>query len=74
VIKEKILEIFRIKDLAEYSRVAELFEKYFNQMIEKGLFKMSDERFDFLSQDNITINYKKLDKYYEKTLNIENLD
>jgi len=70
VIKEKVLEIFCIKDLSEYSRIAEAFEKYFNQMIDKWSFKMSDDNFDFLSPEFITLNYKKLDKYYEKNLNI----
>lgn len=31
---------------------------------------MSDDKYDFLSPENITTNYKKLDKYYEKNLNI----
>lgn len=39
-------------------------------MIDKWSFKMSDDKFDFLSPQNITLNYKKLDKYYEKNLNI----
>jgi hypothetical protein len=29
---------------------------------------------DFLSPENININYRKLDKYYEQKLNMDHLD
>lgn len=35
---------------------------------------MNEAKFDFLSPENININYKKLDKYFEQNLNIEDID
>jgi hypothetical protein len=39
-------------------------------MIEINLFRMNEDKWDFLSPENININYRKIDKYYEQSLSI----
>lgn len=71
-----MLEIFCIKDLNEYSKIANSFEEYFNSMLDRNMVKMNEEKWDFLSPENIQINYRKLDKYYDSSIssNLEYLD
>lgn len=76
LIKEKVLEIFCIKDITEYGRIAKLFQNYLNQKIECNFFRCTENKLDILSPSFLSYNYQKLDKYYENSLkeNPEKLD
>lgn len=41
--------MFCIKDLREYGEVAQLFEEYFNHLLEKSIIRGSGNKNDFLS-------------------------
>ena len=45
-----------------------------NRMMDMRVLRYNEDTLDFLSPEHININYKKLDKYYEQSLNIEHLD
>lgn len=68
LIKEKVLEIFCIKDITEYGRIAKLFQNYLNQKIECNFFRCTENKLDILSPSFLSYNYQKLDKYYENSL------
>lgn len=42
--------------------------------MESKAFRYNEDKLDFFSPENININYKKLDRYYEQNLNMEHLD
>jgi len=76
LINERVLEIFCIKDMNEYTKIVKLYESYFNKMIDSGFLKMSEGKLDMFNPLHLTSNYQKLDKYYESKLkqNDEKLD
>lgn len=73
-IKSKVLKIFIVKDITQYRKIATAFENYLNNMRENKMLKMNDEKWDFLSPENIDTNYKRLDKYFGQNQNIEDID
>lgn len=73
-IKEKLLEMFCIKDLAEYKERAKEFEEHFGWLRDKGIIKNTPNKMDILSPEHINTNYKRLDRHYEKNLNPDDLD
>ena len=48
-IKEKILDIFLIKNLDTYYSIAKSFEEYFQKMVTNKIIKVSPNKIDFLS-------------------------
>ena len=66
--------MFCIKDLREYGEVAQLFEEYFNHLLDKSIIRGSGNKTDFLSPENLVMNYKKLDRHYDKRINPQELD
>lgn len=47
---------------------------YFEEMIDKKVIPLNQDKLDFLSPQQIQISYKKLDKFYEQSLTIQHLD
>lgn len=43
---------------------------YFEEMIDKKVIPLNQDKLDFLSPQQIQISYKKLDKFYEQSLTI----
>ena len=74
VITANVSYMFCIKDFSEYVSIAKKFEAHLEWMIDKNILKCSANKIDILSPENIAINYKKLDKYYEKNFDPNELD
>lgn len=74
IVIEKILGIFLIKNMDAYEEVASSFEEFLNEMINKGIITMTSGKADFFSPIKIYHNYQRLDDFYKKSHNPENLD
>lgn len=73
-VKEKVLELFIIKDTGVYVPIANSFEDYFNGLVSTNVIRVTPGKTDFLSPDNINLNYKKLDYAFQKALTPEDID
>jgi hypothetical protein len=74
IVIEKILGIFLIKNMDAYEEVASSFEDFLNELINKGIIGMTPGKADFFSPQKIHNNYQRLDDFYKKNHNPENLD
>lgn len=67
--------MFSIKTMDIFASVAHNFERFFEEeLINTGIIKCSNGKQDFLSPELIIMNYKRLDKRYEKTMGFNDLD
>jgi len=67
--------MFSIKTMEIFTSVATTFEDFFeNDLASKGVIKTSNHANDFLSPELLPVNYRRLDRMYEKTMAANDLD
>lgn len=75
ILRDRVMEMFSIKTMDIYSSIAGKLEHFFeNELIIKGVIKNSPQVDDFFSPEMLPQNYKRLDKLYEKTMDVSSLD
>lgn len=75
ILRERVLEMFSIKTMDIYASVATAFEIYFDKELAcRGIVKNSPHGTDFLSPELMNQNYRRLDKHYERSMNVNDLD
>lgn len=73
IIKEKIMEIFCLRDVDEFKKFGKLFDEFFYNNMDNMVAKMKSEK-DLLSPAHIQDNYRKLDRIYMKSIDPHELD